>query len=234
MEQVKNTIIVLIIISLTSSCTSGNFVSTEYKKILKKQQENLTNSLHHGDIVLSIFPKKLTNVRESLFAPPTCPPDYNCMSQHGLFYIVYDTLVDNETFFKANQFTPIYSANYSDTNSIIEIYKDSTFKPLVPVNIFYSGHPPVPYFYTIDFGLNNECDQQTNSSMDTISNTWYPHYNVPKDLVIYVLHSYCGQVWKFDCNEIRPVDLGECKHGYSNGFAISHSTKTLIIWGLVW
>ena len=51
---------------------------------------------------------------------------------------------------------------------------------------------------------------------------------------VYVQEAEQGSFWKVDADVYRPNTMGEWKHGYSKGTAISKEENIIVFWFIVW
>jgi len=127
----------------------------------------------------------------------------------------------------------VYKANYSDTNNLyIRLFHNQfVYQTCSFCNNAANGLKPIPYFADYDFGLGSLTDSiLTDSGSREITS-----YITPDDLDIIVLDAQTGWVFEYEClNLTRPNSLGEWKHGWSKGFAVSEKHNLIVFWAMVW
>ncbi len=160
--------------------------------------------------------------------PPACPPSYECYSQYGDIYLIFRTK-NTDSFIPENFH---FKTVYSDTgNLIIDLFelKDTIFL-VEKCNVYYEEKLPIPYFERYNFGLGKKEEKKIVDGKE-----YYNYlYQIPSDLVVYVLQAETGDFWEESCNEERPKKLKKWQNGYSKGIAISQKENIVVYWSMLW
>ena len=222
-----NTFRLLIFLNIIILVSCTHFKSYKQQKVVDNSNSQIEENILVED-AFTHFPK--LNEIEFLNAEFRVPP------RNRKYYI------------NSLRASSILTCGFNDSSSIVPasyLYKTNSlaknnfmvsmiFKEKVVFNdkldIYYPDSYPIPNFEKFDFNLGFE-------KVDTIINGQrYVHnkYKVPNDLDIFVKDAQYGSYWKENAEVYRPKTMGEWKHGYSKGVAISNERKVAIFWFLIW
>lgn len=158
----------------------------------------------------------------------------NTFDPHSIYsvftYLFLDMADDNVQSYYPSKY--LHKTSYSKMNFILDdsfsyyMYTDTQKIR----NVALPGTYPIPYFEDFDFGLGSERFDMRSSGLPIIIDK----FNVPDDLEVFVLRSDKGFYWKTKFKQDRPDTLGDWKHGYSSGIAISRKLNIVVYWMKAW
>lgn len=199
-------------------------------KYFNQAKESFLDNYHTSNL-LRFFPERITDTSSSSFsAPPTCPPDFECLEQFGELYLFHD--INKFDHIPLLFDSVIFETSYNNpSNFIINQHEFGKVKMVNDkTNIYYANKFPIPCFENYDFDLGKISQERILNEDIYYQNI----YNIPDDLMVYVSDAKAGDFWKVQCNEERPESLKQWKHGHAAGFAISENMDLIIFWAMIW
>lgn len=221
MEQSNKIFILLASCYLLTCCVEINKQDHDFNK-LKTEISNyysIKNTFDH-------FPNDITD--NSIKQTYIVWPSQECLSE---VYVLQKSdaktiskIIDNQcikqssVFFDSTNFIMTLDWLW-DTTNIHHLHSEDQLSSI-----------PIPDFAAVNFGTK-EISYSENIDGENVT---FTKQEIPEDFIVFVIEAQSGNFWKNKTDSIRPNSLGNWKHGYSRGFAVSESMSIICYWLIMW